>query len=192
KKIVATKQKKIPWWGRDYSRVLKNKNKILWQVEGGDGVKTGYTKKAGRCLVASATRDGWQLASVVLNCGPMWEESKALLEYGFNNYKPVVFYEAGQFVKTIAIKKGKEERVRLVADRAVAVPLTAEERERVVLVEDSEDYLQAPVMEGQVAGSVKVLLDGEVIMYANLVCQQKVKERSIRRVIPEILKALIG
>ena len=192
KKIVATKQKKIPWWGRDYLRVLNNKNKILWQVEGGDGVKTGFTKKAGRCLVASATRDGWQLASVVLNCGPMWEESKALLEYGFENYEPVVFYEKGQFVKTIAVKKGKEERVRLVADRAVMVPLTSEERERVVLVEDSEDYLQAPVMEGQVAGSVKVMLDGEVIMYANLVCQQEVKERSIRRVIPEILKALIG
>jgi hypothetical protein len=47
-------------------------------------------------------------------------------------------------------------------------------------------------MEGQVAGSVKVLLDGEVIMYANLVCQQEVKEKSIRRVIIEILKALVG
>lgn len=192
KKIVATKQKKIPWWGRDYLRVLNNKNKILWQVEGGDGVKTGFTKKAGRCLVASATRDGWQLASVVLNCGPMWEESKALLEYGFENYEPVIFYEMGQFVRTIAVKKGKEERVRLVVDRAVMVPLTVEEQERVVLVEDSEDCLKAPVMEGQVAGSVKVMLDGEVIMYANLVCQQEVKERSIRSVIPEILKALIG
>jgi hypothetical protein len=72
------------------------------------------------------------------------------------------------------------------------VPLTVEEQERVVLVGDSEDYLKAPVMEGQVAGSVKVMLDGEVIMYANLVCQQEVKERSIRSVIPEILKALIG
>ncbi|HOO12805.1 MAG TPA: D-alanyl-D-alanine carboxypeptidase, partial [Bacillota bacterium] len=192
KKIVATKQKKIPWWGRDYSRVLNNKNKILWQVEGGDGVKTGFTKKAGRCLVASATRDDWQLASVVLNCGPMWEESKDLLEYGFENYKPFTFYQEGQFVRTVAVKKGKEERVRLVADRTVMVPLTVEEQERVVLVEDSEDYLKAPVMEGQVAGSVKVMLDGEVIMYANLVCQQEVKERSIRSVIPEILKALIG
>jgi hypothetical protein len=72
------------------------------------------------------------------------------------------------------------------------VPLSAEERERVLLVEDSEDYLQAPVMEGQVAGSVKVLLDGEIIMYANLVCQKEVKERSIRRIIPEILKAIIN
>jgi D-alanyl-D-alanine carboxypeptidase (penicillin-binding protein 5/6) len=171
---------------------MNNKNKILWQVEGGDGVKTGFTKKAGRCLVASATRDDWQLASVVLNCGPMWEESKALLEYGFENYKPFTFYQEGQFVRTVAVKKGKEERVRLVADRTVMVPLTDEERERVELVEDSEDNLQAPVVEGQVAGSVKVMLDGEIIMYANLICQQEVKERSIRSVIPVILKALIG
>jgi D-alanyl-D-alanine carboxypeptidase (penicillin-binding protein 5/6) len=191
-RIVATRQKKIPWWGRDYSRVLKNKNKILWQVEGGDGVKTGFTNNAGRCLVASATREGWQLASVVLNCGPMWEESKALLEYGFENYKPVTFYEEGQFVRTIAVKKGKEERVRLVADRDLMAPLTSDEQERAVIVEDTESFLQAPVMKGQVAGSIKVMLDGEVLMYANLVSQQEVKERSIRSVIPEILKALIG
>ena len=108
-RIVATKQKKIPWWGRDYSRVLNNKNKILWQLEGGDGVKTGFTNKAGRCLVASATREDWQLASVVLNCGPMWEESKALLEYGFETYNPVTFYHKGQFVRTIAVRKGKAE-----------------------------------------------------------------------------------
>ena len=191
-RIAATKQKKIPWWGRDYYRVLNNKNKILWQVEGGDGVKTGFTKNAGRCLVASATRADWQLASVVLNCGPMWEESKALLEYGFGTYKPVTFYEMGQFVKTIAVKKGKEERVRLLADRKLMVPLTADERERTVVIEDSEDFLRAPVIKGQVAGSIKIVLDGEVLMYANLVCQQEVKERSIRRIIPEILKALTG
>jgi D-alanyl-D-alanine carboxypeptidase (penicillin-binding protein 5/6) len=191
KQIVATKQKKIPWWGRDYSRVLNNKNKILWQVEGGDGVKTGFTNKAGRCLVASASRDNWQLASVVLNCGPMWEESEALLEYGFSAYRQATYYEKGQFVKTIAVKGGKEERVRLVSDRNLKIALTDEEQERVVIVEDSDDLLKAPVAEGQIAGNIKVMLDGEVLMQANLVCQEEVKEKSIRSVLPQILKALI-
>ncbi|NLO24790.1 MAG: D-alanyl-D-alanine carboxypeptidase [Clostridiales bacterium] len=190
-RIVATKQKKIPWWGRDYSRVLNNKNKILWQLEGGDGVKTGFTNKAGRCLVASATREDWQLASVVLNCGPMWEESKALLEYGFETYNPVTFYHKGQFVRTIAVRKGKAERVRLVADRALRVPLTGEERQRVLLVEETDDFVVAPVSKDQIAGSVKVVLDGEVLMQANLVCQKGVPERSIKSVIPIILRSLL-
>ncbi len=191
KRIVATKQKKIPWWGRDYSRVLNNKNKILWQLEGGDGVKTGFTNKAGRCLVASATRENWQLASVVLNCGPMWEESRILIEYGFNAYTPVTFYEEGQFVKTIAVKGGREERVRLVADRNLRIPLTDDERKRIVVAEVSEDLLQAPVLKGQKAGSIKVMLDGEVLMQAGLVCQEDIREKSIKSVIPSIIKALL-
>ncbi|MDD4707821.1 MAG: D-alanyl-D-alanine carboxypeptidase family protein [Bacillota bacterium] len=190
-RIVATKQKRISWLGRNYSRVLNNKNKILWQVEGGDGVKTGFTNKAGRCLVASATRESWQLASVVLNCGPMWEESKALLEYGFENYYPMTFYEKGQFIRTIAVSRGKEERIRLVADRTLRVPLTEQEQQRVALIENSDNFVVAPVFKGQIAGSVKVVLDGEVLMQANLVCQEDVAERSIKSIIPIILKSLL-
>ena len=66
---------------------MKNENKLLWNYEGANGVKTGYTKKAGRCFVGSAERDQLQLIAVVLNCGPMFEESAALLDYGFENYK---------------------------------------------------------------------------------------------------------
>ncbi len=191
REIVATKQKKIPWWGRDYLRVLNNKNKILWRVEGGDGVKTGFTNNAGRCLAASATREDWQLASVVLNCGPMWEECTALLEYGFENYQPVMYFQEGQFIKTIAVRKGKEERVRLVCDRTLRIPLTGSEQERIVVAEDSEDYLRAPVRQGQKAGTIKVMLDGQVLMEASLVCQEEIKEKSIGSAITEILKALL-
>jgi D-alanyl-D-alanine carboxypeptidase len=70
--IVSTVRKKIPWQGRDYDRVLTNKNKMLRLYEGANGVKTGYTKKAGRCLVSGARRNGMQLICVVLaarTCG---------------------------------------------------------------------------------------------------------------------------
>jgi D-alanyl-D-alanine carboxypeptidase (penicillin-binding protein 5/6) len=186
-KIVSTKQKRIPWWGRDYCRVLKNKNKLLWSVKGGDGVKTGYTRNAGRCLVSSATRDGWQLVAVVLNCGSMWEESTNLLEYGFSAYQPVTYYEKGQFVKTIAVFNGKKDRVRIVTDRLVRVPLTQEEKERVEIVENWPDYLEAPVKEGQVAGQVRIELDGKVLIKANLVCQESVKEKDLKKFLFDII-----
>ncbi|MBA1337084.1 MAG: D-alanyl-D-alanine carboxypeptidase [Firmicutes bacterium] len=189
--IVSTKQKKIPWWGRSYNRILTNKNKLLWNLEGGDGVKTGYTGNAGRCLVSSATRDGWQLAGVVLNCGPMWEESINMLEYGFSTYKPVTYYEQGQFVKTVAVANGKKDRVRLVTDRLVRIPLTEEEEEKVIVVEEWEDILRAPVKEGQTAGSVRVELEGKVLFRANLICQESIKEKSLRKLFFEILSNAI-
>ena len=87
--IVATKSFKIANDGYDYPRVLTNKNKLLSNFTDADGVKTGYTKKAGRCFVGSATRNGMQIVVVVLNCGPMFEETAKMMDIAFANYKSV-------------------------------------------------------------------------------------------------------
>ena len=79
-KIVSTKQTTIPNETQSYPRVLTNKNKLLFNMEGANGVKTGYTKKAGRCFVGSAKLNGMQVVCVVLNCGPMFEETQQLLQ----------------------------------------------------------------------------------------------------------------
>lgn len=71
------------------ARVIANKNKMLWLYDGANGVKTGYTKNSGRCLVSSAKRDGMQLIAVVLNHGDMWGDSMNILDYGFNNFAMV-------------------------------------------------------------------------------------------------------
>lgn len=85
--IVNSKSVKIGSIDRDNARILYNKNKLLKNFEYANGIKTGYTKKAGRCFVGSAEKENMQLVSVVLDCNPMFEESQQLLEYGFNNYK---------------------------------------------------------------------------------------------------------
>ena len=84
--IVSTKSVRISNEGMEYDRVLVNKNKLLTNLENADGVKTGYTKKAGRCFVGSATRNGMQVVVVVLNCGPMFEETADMLNAAFDNY----------------------------------------------------------------------------------------------------------
>ena len=92
RQIVGTKSVKIPHTKRDYDRHLINKNKMLNEFDGANGIKTGYTKKAGRCLVSSCFRNGLELICVVLNCPPMFERSKTLLNdsfSSFNNYKSV-------------------------------------------------------------------------------------------------------
>ena len=85
--IVSARTVRIANEGYEYDRVLVNKNKLLTNFEDADGVKTGYTKKAGRCFVGSATRNGMQVVVVVLNCGPMFEETASMLAAAFDTYK---------------------------------------------------------------------------------------------------------
>ncbi len=86
KEIVSTKRIEISNEGYSYKRLLINKNKMLATFDGCNGVKTGYTKTAGRCLVSSAERDGANYVCVVINSPQMWERSQELLNYCFNNY----------------------------------------------------------------------------------------------------------
>lgn len=83
RKIVSTKIYKDCSSPDGGNRTFLNKNKILNMVEGGNGLKTGYTKAAGRCLISSAERNGKQIICVVLNCGPMFEESRDLIDEAF-------------------------------------------------------------------------------------------------------------
>lgn len=88
-KIVKTETKKTANPNEPWDYFWHNKNKMLRIYAGADGVKTGYTKKAFRCLVSSATRDGRQLAAVTLNDGDDWNDHSRMLDYGFRYYPAV-------------------------------------------------------------------------------------------------------
>jgi D-alanyl-D-alanine carboxypeptidase (penicillin-binding protein 5/6) len=81
--IVRTKRKQVSWPAPTYSKVYLNKNLMLTRYPGANGVKTGYTSKAGRCLVASATRSGRTLVAVVLESRDTYGDATKLLDLGF-------------------------------------------------------------------------------------------------------------
>jgi serine-type D-Ala-D-Ala carboxypeptidase (penicillin-binding protein 5/6) len=81
--IVATKHKRVWWRAPTHAKVYENHNKLLWRYAGADGVKTGWTRAAGPCLVASATRHGIRLISVVLDSSDHYRDTIHLLDYGF-------------------------------------------------------------------------------------------------------------
>lgn len=83
--IVQTKTATIS--GVEYKRVLHNKNRLLRTLDGCVGVKTGFTRKAGRCFVGASKVDGMTTVCVVLNCGPMFEESAALMQAASNEFR---------------------------------------------------------------------------------------------------------
>ncbi|MEA2746748.1 MAG: hypothetical protein QOI41_891, partial [Myxococcales bacterium] len=81
--IVRTHVKHVPWTAPTYSKIYINNNRLVGTYPGATGVKTGYTHKAGPCLVASATRGGVSLIAVVLDSPDMYSDAKRLLDFGF-------------------------------------------------------------------------------------------------------------
>ncbi len=85
RKIVHTRRIQVPWSAPTNSKIYVNNNSLLRAYPGANGVKTGFTHKAGWCLVASATRHGRTLIAVVLDSGDMYNDSKKLLDLGFRS-----------------------------------------------------------------------------------------------------------
>ena len=85
REIVATKLKRVWWKPPVRAKLYENHNKLLWRYAGADGVKTGWTRAAGPCLVASATRNGIQLITVVLDSPDHYRDTIHLLDYGFRH-----------------------------------------------------------------------------------------------------------
>ena len=126
RKIVSTKKIEISNDGYDYKRVLINKNKMLSTVEGATGIKTGFTKKAGRCLVSSVKKCDAEYISVVLNSPDMWNRSTELLNNAFSTYKMVkIFDNAEFFERSYKTKKGKT--VRFLTEKSFYYPITKNE-----------------------------------------------------------------
>ncbi len=163
--IVKTQYKKLPWEGHEWDRVVKNKNKILWNYEGGNGIKTGYTKEAGKCLTAAAQRDSMQLVSVVLSAPDMFNDCMALMDYGFTNYKNRVIMETGEYIGDVAVEEGMEDSFSVYTNKDIMYPLTDSEFEQIKRSVHLEEKVKAPVSKGQLVGTIDLWL-GENRLYS--------------------------
>ena len=173
-KSVSTKNVRIG------QRNLQNHNKLLWRVDGADGVKTGYTKAAGRILVSSALREGRRLICVTINDGNDWADHQLLLEDGFNRYENKTIIRAGDVLGQRAVVGGEIDAVDLVATQDFSFALAEQEQPQILLSGVEFDY--APVVQGGEAGYAYVLLGENVIgkvpvAYADTVEQIKQPEK---------------
>ena len=140
------------------SRHLRNHNKLLWQVEGADGVKTGYTRAAGRILVSSATRNDRRLICVTLNDPNDWADHSALLEEGFSRYAVRRIVSAGERVGILEVESGRDHQVEVLA--AENLDFSLAENETYVFALPGPGFVYSPVTEGADAGFAYVLIDG--------------------------------
>ena len=121
--ICATTRKTIPLRGEEGIRLLLNHNKLLDSYEGCIGVKTGFTKKTGRCLVSAAEREGITLIAVTLNAPDDWRDHTAMLDYGFDLYETIPLCEAGAFSAPLWLISGAQEYVMVENTEALTVTL---------------------------------------------------------------------
>lgn len=141
-------------------RVLRNHNKLLWKYPGAVGVKTGYTMAAGRILVSAAERGGRRLVAVTIHDRNDWQDHAALFDYGFETYESKMIAFSGQTMGIVPVICGAEN-AKAVLREEIYVPLADEEK--VELRQNLPPMVFAPVLAGELAGSVDIFVDDTLI-----------------------------
>ncbi len=175
REIVSTRRASIPWEGRSYHRILNNKNRLLTDYEGATGIKTGYTKAAGRCLVFGAKRDGLEVIGVVLNCGDWFDEAARLMDLGFARYEFFTAFAEGETVRQVPVTDGVAETVSVLAAEPLGAPLPKGYLPALVL--DLPDALPAGLTAGDQVGTAQLVLDGKVLHSVPLIAGDTVGQR---------------
>jgi D-alanyl-D-alanine carboxypeptidase (penicillin-binding protein 5/6) len=171
---------------------LWSTNRLLKWYAGADGLKTGYTPEAGRCLVATAERDGMRLISVVLGVEEArghFTESMKLLDYGFNHFEYQEFCAAGAQVTELPVEKGELEQLPLLAaDTLAYVRERGSEGEAELRVE-TEEAVVAPVEAGAKLGEAVLLSQGTELARVDLLAASSVARCSFWRLWRQLFSA---
>ena len=155
-------------------RSLRNHNKLLWRLEGADGVKTGYTKAAGRILVSSAVRQGRRLIAVTINDGDDWNDHEAMHDSGFSKYTQQTLVTEGQNLGTIQIMGGEQGTVDVLATKDFIYAIAEDEQPYVLL--SKPGFAFAPVVQGQSAGMAYICIGDQTVGKVPVVYQATVEQ----------------
>lgn len=173
-RIVRTQEKVIPFSERGWKRYLKNTNKLLWEYPWADGVKTGTTKAAGCCLVASASKEGRQLIVVLLNSPSRFKEAKELLEYGFSQFELITGLKQGEQFIELPVEKGQSDKVSVIVKEDLSIVIPDKEKEKLAKVLKLNYFPLPPLAKGQVLGSLSLVYEGKPIKTIDLLAGETV------------------
>ena len=172
------------------TRQLNSTNEMLTYYEGVNGIKTGFTGNAGRCLVTSCQKEKRQLISVVLGCDSKKNrtvDSIRLLDYGFNDYEIV---DLTDFIKKdlyIVVEKSEGGIYRLSKNFKLFYPLKEDEIQKLTVEYNIKQNLVAPIQKAENVGNTKVKLDGIVIKQIDYIIPKNIPRKSWRVYLDEVL-----
>ncbi|MDP4133534.1 MAG: D-alanyl-D-alanine carboxypeptidase family protein [Bacillota bacterium] len=169
--IVSTQRKTIPCQYTSWDRQLDNHNKLLKMYSGADGVKTGYTRRSGRCLVSSATRNNWKIAAVTLSDPDDWNDHIKMMDYAFSN----------AIDKKIVNKEDRLGQIQVLESKSNSVAFHAAEDYCIKCLPDEAEFsteivvpgnLQAPVKKNDEVGVLQISNKGKIIKTIKLLASQ--------------------
>ena len=160
-------------------RSMINHNKLLWTVDGADGVKTGFTRAAGRVLVSSAIRDGRRIVAVTIHDPNDWQDHKQLLEDGFKNFEMKQLIAAGQQIGVRSVLSGTDDVVPVLACEDFYYPMMEGEQAAVVLSQPEFSY--APVTAGGDAGFAYICIGGKSVGKIPLIYGQTIESKPLEK-----------
>lgn len=164
---------------RDGKTELVNTNKLVRFYSGTTGLKTGTTSKAGCCVSASAERNGLHLVAVVMgsdNSNDRFNTAKAMLDWGFSNYSCIVPEISEKYSKNIEVVGGKEKFVKPSLPSISPIIIKKGEEDKVKVKVKIEDCLEAPVVEKQTIGKIKIMIDGNEMAEYKITAKNSVEK----------------
>lgn len=170
--IVSTYKKAIPLNDGEGTRVLVNHNKLLRLYDGAVGIKTGFTKKSGRCLVSCAEVDGVRMICVTLNAPNDWSDHRNMLDYGFSQYENISLADAGSYTLSLDVINGTKKKILCSNYYPVSVTLKKDGIDITASVEVNR-FLCAPISQNDVVGQIVFYNNGQKIATADLYALEK-------------------
>ena len=164
----------------DRVRTFRTKNRMLTEVEGGCGVKTGFTKKAGRCLCFAARREGMLLIGAVLNAPDMWNDAKKLLDRGFSTFELHTFLTPGQAVGAVPVGGSAKKTLPAAAKEGILYPIRKDGTDHADLAIRLSETLTAPVAAGARIGEAVLTVHGERVVSVPLIAREGAEPLSFR------------
>ena len=157
-----------------------NRNKLLWRDESSDGVKTGHTSTAGYCLIGSAERGNMRLITVVAGSdsdNDRFLSTQRLLEYGFRFYATQKYFDPNKEYVSAKVWGGRSEQIQLGVSDEISITLPRTSFKDIKVDYEYKSNVQAPIIKGQVMGSLKIISDGEVVMTGDLIALENVEAK---------------
>lgn len=178
--IVSTYKRIIPLKGNEGSRVLINHNRLLKCYEGTTGIKTGFTKKSGRCLVSSAERDGVTLIAVTLDAPNDWSDHMKLFESGFDLIENVVLLSQEECMYQIPVVGGTSSFVTCTNAEALSVCIDKGEK-NIKTVTELKQFYYAPIEKGTVLGRILFYNNDGYLGETTLIAQDTIPKQEYEK-----------
>lgn len=140
-----------------------NKNKVVYQYEGGTGIKIGYTRAAGRTLVASSRRNGMELICVVMNAPNWFQDTYKLMDYAYSQYETVAIAQAQRPLKAVKLRGGSKNYVMIAPKENILCPVKKGSDSKISIMYVLPDRQKAPVERWQEAGCLKIYVNDQYL-----------------------------